>query len=219
VITGGSASRRYAWIAVLIAGYATLAHYTNSNPRAKSLGAVMAIAPPLAVALGFAWRSAYRLPALVAAALVAVLLASHWRIIEGNFPLVYLCEECGVYALLSFTFARTLFDGRVPLCTYWANLVHGPLPAAVARYTRSATAAWALFFALITCASLVLYQYAPLRVWSAFSNFFTIPLVVLMFIGEYAVRRKRLPLEHRTGLLESVRVYLDAARHATTQGQ
>lgn len=219
MITGGSASRRFAWLAVLIAGYATLAHYTNSNPRAKSLGAVMAIAPPLAVALGVAWRSAYRLPALLAAALVAVLLASQWRIIEGNFPLMYLCEECAVYALLSFTFARTLFDGRVPLCTYWANLVHGPLPAAVARYTRSATAAWALFFALITCASLALYQYAPLRVWSAFSNFFTIPLVVLMFIGEYAVRRKRLPAEHRAGLLESVRVYLDASRYPTTQGQ
>ena len=219
MIKGGSATWRHAWIAVFIVGYAGLAHYTNANPRAKSLGAALAIAPPLAVALGFAWRSRYRLPALTVAALVAVLLIMHWRIIEGNFPLVYLCEECGVYAVLSFTFARTLFNGRVPLCTYWANLVHDPLPAAVVRYTRSTTAAWALFFALIACTSLALYQYAPLRVWSAFSNFFTLPLVVLMFIGEYAVRRKRLPLEHRTGLLESVRVYLDASRHATTQGQ
>ena len=215
MIKGGSTTRRYAWIAVLVAGYAIVAHYTNSNPRAKSLGAVMAIAPPLAVALGFAWRSAYRLPALSLAALGTVLLVIHWRVVEANFPLVYLLEECSVYALLSFTFARTLLLGRVPLCTHWAHLVHGPLPVAVARYTRSTTIAWALFFALITCASLALYQYAPLRIWSAFSNFFTIPLVVMMFIAEYAVRRKRLPAEHRTGLLQSVRVYLDSHNHPT----
>jgi uncharacterized membrane protein len=219
VIKGGAATRRYAWIAVLIAAYATLAHYSNLNPRAKNLGAVLALAPPLTVAVGFAWRSAYRLASLAVAALVAALLAYHWRIIEGNFPLLYLCEECGVYALLCYTFARTLFEGRVPLCTYWANLLHGPLPAAVARYTRNTTAAWAVFFALMSCASLALYQYAPLRVWSAFSNFFTTPLVMLMFIGEYAVRCKLLPSEHRTGLLESVRVYLDGARRPTTQGR
>jgi uncharacterized membrane protein len=219
VIKGGPTTRRYAWIAVLVAGYAILAHYTNSNPRAKSLGAVLAIAPPLAVALGFAWRSVYRLPAMAVAALGTVLLVTHWNIVEGNFPLVYLLEECGVYALLSFTFARTLVRGRVPLCTHWAHLVHGPLPAVVARYTRSTTAAWALFFALITCASLALYQYAPLRLWSAFSNFFTLPLVVLMFVGEYAVRRKCIPAEHRTGLMESIRVYLDAQRNPTTQRQ
>jgi uncharacterized membrane protein len=219
VIKGGSATRRYAWIAVLIAGYASLAHYTNSNPRAKSLGAVMAIAPPLAVALGFAWRSPYRLLAFTVAALAAALLAIYWRVVEGNFPLVYFLEECGVYALLSFTFARSLLPGRTPLCTRWADILHGPLPPAVALYTRNTTAAWAVFFALIACVSLLLYQHTPLRVWSAFSNFATVPLVVLMFIGEYAVRRKRLPAEHRTGFLESVRVYLDSQRHPTTQDQ
>jgi len=219
VTKAGAATRHCAWIAVLIAGYAMLAHYTNSNPRAKSLGAVMALAPLLAVALGLAWRSSYRVLSFGVAALAAALLATHWRILESNFALVYLCEDCGVYALLSFTFARTLMRGRTPLCTHWAHLVHGPLPPAVARYTRNTTAAWALFFALIACASLLLYQYAPLRLWSAFCNFFTMPLVVLMFLAEYAVRRKRLPATHRTGLLASVRVYLRSSRHATTQSQ
>ena len=217
MIKGGAATRRGAWIAVLIAGYAIVAHYTNSNPQAKNLGAVMALAPPLALALGFAWRSSYRVLALAVATLAAVLLATYWRVVEANFALLYLFEDCVVYALLSFTFARTLFRGRTPLCTVWADLVHGPLPPAVAGYTRNTTAAWALFFALITCVSLALYQFAPLRVWSVFSNFLTLPLVVLMFIAEYAVRRKRLPPEHRTGLLQSVRVYLDASRHLTTQ--
>jgi uncharacterized membrane protein len=219
VTKAGAATRRGAWLAVLIAGYAIVAHYTNSNPQAKSLGAVMAIAPPLAVALGFAWRSRYRVLALAVATLAAALLAAYWRVVEANFARVYLFEDCGVYALLSFTFARTLLRGRVPLCTRWADLLHGPLPPVVVRYTRTTTAAWAVFFALISCVSLALYQFAPLRVWSVFSNFFTLPLVVLMFVGEYAVRRKRLPAAHRTGLLESVRVYLDSSRHPTTQRQ
>jgi uncharacterized membrane protein len=219
VIKGGPATRRYAWYAVLVAGYAALAHYTNSNPQAKNFGAVVAIAPLLAVALGLAWRSPYRLLAFAVAGLAVALLAMYWRMVEGNFSLVYFLEECGVYALLGFTFARSLLPGRLPLCTRWADLLHGPLPPAVARYTRNTTAAWAVFFALMTCASLLLYQYAPLRVWSAFSNFISIPLVVLMFIGEYAVRRTRLPAEHHSGLWETVRVYLDSQRQPSTQGQ
>ena len=210
------AGRRYIWIAVFIVSYATLAHYTNSNPHAKSLGAVLAIAPPLALALGFAWRSAYRLLAIALGVLAALLLITHWHVAQRIFPQFYLLQECGVYALLGFTFARTLLPGQVPICTHWATLVHGPLPAQVARYTRNTTAAWALFFALITLVSLVLFQYAPLKVWSAFANFLTIPLVLLMFVGEYTVRRRILLPPHRTGLLDSVKVYFDSSRYAAT---
>jgi uncharacterized membrane protein len=215
VIRRRSAAQRYGWIALLVLGYAILAHYTNSHAGAKPLGAVLAIAPPLALALGLAWRSAYRLISLTLAALVAALIFSHWQILEANYPLVYLLEEVGLYALLSLTFARSLVHGRVAVCTYWADLVQGPLPAVVVRYTRKTSAAWALFFALIAAVSLALYQWSPLRVWSAFSNFVTLPLVVLMFIGEYAVRRRALPPAHRTGLWASVRAYLDSSRHRT----
>jgi uncharacterized membrane protein len=97
--------------------------------------------------------------------------------------------------------------------------VHGPLPPLVARYTRKATAAWAVFFALIAAASLALYVFAPLRVWSAFSYFVTFPLVVLMFIGEYAVRRRVLPPLHRSGLLDSVLVYMNSSRRTRIVGQ
>jgi uncharacterized membrane protein len=207
---------RYAWIAVLIVGYAGLAHYTNSNPDAKPLGAILAIAPPFALGIGLAWRSALRLPSLALVAVSAALIIAQWRLIEAHFSIVYLIEELSVYGLLSVTFARTLVPGAVPLCTHWADLVHGPLPAFVARYTRNTTAAWAAFFALMTLSSLALYIYAPLAVWSAFSNFATLPLVGLMFVGEYLVRRRVLPPLHRTSLLASVQVYLDASRRATS---
>lgn len=207
---------RYTWIAVLVVGYGSLAHYTNSNPQAQPLGAILAIAPPFALGIGLAWRSALRLPCLALAALVAALIIVQRRLLEANFSFVYLMEELGVYALLSVTFARTLMRGRVPLCTHWADIVHGPLPAYVSRYTRNTTAAWAAFFALMTLGSLALYLCAPLPVWSAFSNFLALPLVGLMFIGEYLVRRKVLPPPHRTSILASVRVYLDSSRRATS---
>jgi uncharacterized membrane protein len=215
VISARAAAERYGWIALLLLGYAILVHYSNSNDAAKPLGAVLAIAPPLALGLGLAWHCGYRVAALALAVLSAVLIASYWQILESTYSLVYLLEDVGFYALLSMTFARSLAHGRVPLCTYWADRVQGPLPAVVARYTRNTTAAWALFFALIATMSLALYQWSPLQVWSVFSNFVTLPLVAIMFVGEYAVRRRVLPPAHRTGLLASVRVYLDCAARTT----
>jgi uncharacterized membrane protein len=202
-----------------VIGYALLANYTNLTPGAKPLGAVLAIAPPLALGVGLAWRSTYRLVSLALAALAVTLIVIYWQVLERNFPLVYLLEDLGFYVLLSLTFARSLAGGRVPLCTYWADLVHGPLPPLVARYTRNTTVAWAVFFALIAATSLSLYVYAPLRVWSAFSYFVTFPLVVLMFVGEYAVRRRVLPPLHRSGLWDSVLVYLNSSRRTRIVGQ
>jgi uncharacterized membrane protein len=212
VISRRQAAQRYGWIALLLIGYAILAHVSNSNPSAKTLGVVLASAPPLALGLGMAWRSAYRVVSLALAVLLAALLFRYWQLLESNYSLLYLIEDVGLYALLSMAFARSLVRGRVPLCTYWADLAHGPLPELVARYTRKTTAAWALFFALIALVSLALYQWSPLRIWSAFSNFVTLPLVGLMFLGEYAVRRRVLPPQHRTGLWASVRAYLDSSR-------
>jgi len=212
-------TQRYGWTVALVIAYALLANYTNVTPSAKPLGALLAIAPPLVLGVGLAWRSAYRLVSLALAVLAVVLIVNFWQVLRSNFSLLYLLEDIGFYSLLSVTFARSLVGGRVPLCTYWADLVHGPLPALVARYTRKATAAWALFFALVGAASLALYVFAPLRVWSVFSYFVTFPLVVLMFVGEYAVRRSVLPPLHRSGLLDSVLVYLDSSRRTRIAGQ
>ena len=169
-----------------------------------------------------AWKSSYRLGAHPTAPSQRCCLATLlWRTAQSIFPQVYLLQDCGVYVLLGFTFARTLScPAELPLYAVEGHSrLHGPLPPQVARYTRSTTAAWALFFALITLTSLILFQFAPLTVWSAFVNFFTLPLVVLMFVGEYAVRRRTLPPAHRTGLLESVRVYFNSSRYSAVQRQ
>jgi uncharacterized membrane protein len=207
-------SLRIAAIAVCVLGYALLAHYSNSHADAQALGAALAIAPPLAIAVAFAWRSRYRLPALAACVLAGVLVFALWPLIERNFVWAYLAQQSGAYALLSFSFARTLFGERVPLCTRWADMVHGPLSPPVARYTRQVTAAWAVLFAFLTLSVLGLFWFAPLRVWSAYSNFVTGPLIIVMFIGEYAVRRAVLPPLRRTSVFDAVRAYMGSARRA-----
>lgn len=205
---------RIAAIAVLLLGYALLAHYTNSTANAKALGAALAIAPPLAIAVAFAWRSRYRLPALVLCVLLCALLYAGWPVIERNFVWVYLLQQCGAYAVLSFTFGRTLWGGRVALCTGWADMVHGPLSPAVAHYTRQVTAAWTILFAFLTVSVLALFWFAPLRVWSVYSNFVTGPIIILMFVVEYLVRRSVLPPLRRTSVFDAFRAYMTSARSA-----
>ncbi len=172
------------------------------------MGAVLAAAPPIALGLSLLWRSAR--PSLAGALTVAaaLLLYDQWPRLEKQFSMVYLLQECGMYGLLTIGFGRSLASGEVALCTRLADRLHGPLTAREVRYTRQVTAAWACFFGALTLTILMLYLLAPLAIWSLFVNFIALPLIALMFVGEYAVRRRALPETDRRGILASVRVFL-----------
>jgi uncharacterized membrane protein len=166
--------------------------------------------PPLVVGLSLLWRSA---PSWIAGPLTVAatfLLYHGWPQLEKKFSMVYLLQECGMYGLLAFGFGRSLVPGETALCTRLADRLHGPLTPRELRYTRQVTAAWAIFFAALTLAILSLYLFAPLAVWSLFVNFIALPLVALMFVAEYAVRRQALPETDRRGILASVRIFLSS---------
>ena len=55
--------------------------------------------------------------------------------------------------------------------------------------------------------AMVLYSVAPREAWSAFVNLFTIPCVLSMFIGEYAVRRIRFPSLEHSSILDGARAF------------
>jgi uncharacterized membrane protein len=202
---------RQALIAASILIYAVLAHYSNATPGARPLGAVLALAP-LLLALSLAVRRS-RHPLIVGGLLtpacVALLIVS-WRYVEGNFALVILLQQCGAYVMLAVVFGRTLGRGQVALCTRWATALQGPLPAKAQRYTRAVTAAWTVFFISISALSALLYAFAPLRIWSVFSNFLILPLAVLMFVGEYALRQRLLPSMRRITLADTARAYFQS---------
>ncbi len=202
--------RRRLQLAAIIAfvvAFAGLSHYGNSVAKTHDLGVGLALGPVLAVGFALIWRWTHLGVALLAAAGAAVLLRHYWPLLEKNFSVVYLLQEGGFYSLMAASFGQSLLGRRVALCTQLADKVHGPLTPQEVRYTRRVTAAWALFFIAITAATVGLFLFAPLRVWSLFANFCVLPLIGLMFVAEYAVRRRVLPQTPHRGILAAVRVY------------
>jgi uncharacterized membrane protein len=194
-------------VAFLIA-YSALSHYSNSDPQAHDLGAALALAPILTIGLVLIWRWTGAVSAVVAGAAAAWLVRHYWPVFTQNFSIVYLVQQCGFYSLMALTFGRSLLPGRVPLCAQFADRVHGPLTVLEQRYTRHVTTAWVMFFLLNMLATLLLFELAPLRIWSLFVNFCSLPLILLMFIAEYTVRRFTLPqVERSGGLIATLRVY------------
>lgn len=192
---------------LFLIAYSLLSHYSNLNPQALDLRTVLALAPMLTLGLVMVWRWSGALGASLAAAAAAYLLRAFWPLFAQNFSVVYLVQQVGFYSIMAFTFGRSLRAGSVPLCTQLADKVHGPLTPLELAYTRMVTLAWVIFFLLNVAANLLLFEFAALRVWSVFVNFCSLPLILLMFVAEYAVRRRVLPQVQRSGLIATLRVY------------
>jgi uncharacterized membrane protein len=164
---------------LLVTAYAVASHYLNSHPGDDLQSGV---------------ASSGRIAAL-------------WQVLRHHFSLLSLLQESTVYGALGLTFALSLRRNKTPLCTRFADQVHGPLTPDEVAYTRRVTAAWAIFFITVDILSLLLYLRAPLRLWSIFINFCVLPLVATMFIAEFLVRGWVLPQGRRAGLLAPWRVY------------
>ncbi|MDP3710039.1 MAG: hypothetical protein Q8R56_18490 [Polaromonas sp.] len=201
------------WGAVLMLGtaYAVLSHWAAASAEPDLLDALVAIVPPLGLGFVMAWRSPRRAVglALFLAACAALYGISGWLVAHYNW--VFLLQHAGVYALLCVAFGRTLQGGQTPMISRFARIVHGELSPSLIRYTRSATWAWAFYFGGIAGLSLLLFWLAPVPLWSAFANLLGIPLLVLMFAGEYAVRCYVLPAAERAGPLDAIRAYRQAS--------
>ncbi len=204
---------RWLGIATLVIGYPLLAHYTNESAHRGSLGALVAIAPVVLIALVLAWNSPQRIIMLGMLMLSGVALWAGWPTLEQHFGLVYWLQNVGMQLILFMTFGRTLIAGRQPLCTRFAEAVHAPLTPQHESYARQVTVAWTLFFAAMALASTGLFFLAPLVTWSFFANFLTLPLVALMFIAEYWVRRWVLPEMRHTHILDAVRAFRNTSAH------
>jgi uncharacterized membrane protein len=198
---------QFAAVIVLIVAYSVLSHYSNLTPQAQDLAVALALAPMLGLGFVLFWRWSGALPALLLGSAATILLGHYWPLFTRNFSMVYLLQQCGFYAIMALSFGRSLFSGRVPLCTQLADKVHGPLSLQELRYTRQVTLAWVYFFLANLAATFVLFEFAPLRVWSLFVNFCALPLILLMFVAEYVVRRRVLPQVQRNGLMATLRVY------------
>lgn len=197
-IEPASRPQQTVWTRVVLLGAGVIAyqvlvfHTIVSNPDAF-LGAGLMLAP-LLVAVGFVLGRSRRGRLLLATcAVFGVIGCLVWRAVGANPVLFYPVPYLIVYAFLLWLFGRTLRPGRQALITRLATHVHGELPARIARYTRRVTWAWCGFFAVMAMTSMLLYLLEPLPVWSVFNNLLNIPLVVAMYLAEYAWRLWRYP--------------------------
>jgi uncharacterized membrane protein len=127
----------------------------------------------------------------------------NWLLFAALAGALFLLTQVGggVYALLAppialpamaaALFIGTLRPGRVPLVTRMAAAERGALTPELLAYTRNVTLAWAWLLSAITVAALLLALFAPLWLWSLFTNFVCYALMGLMFVGEYLWRRLR----------------------------
>ncbi len=194
-------------VGVFVVAYSGLSHYSNSHAEEHDLATILALAPMMSLGLLLLWRWRGTLTALLTALGTGSLCWHFWPLFKQNFSMVYLLQQLGFYLLMAATFGLSLLPRRLPLCTQLADKVHGPLGPAELRYTRQVTAAWTWFFIANMAVTVLLYEFAPLNVWSLFVNFCTLPLIGLMFAVEYAIRRHVLKQVQTGGLIATLRVY------------
>ncbi len=184
-------------VLTLIVGYAALSHYSNSVPDAKGLATALSIGPILLIGGVLLWRWSRPVVAAPLLAIVGIVLFHCWPLLTRYYEWSDVIQQCAAYAVVSLSFARSLFGGRVPICTQMSDKLHGPLTPVEIAYTRKATVAWTVFYALLAAVILILFFTASLRIWSVFVNFVSFGIIGLMFIADHAVRRRVLP--HRPG--------------------
>jgi len=196
-------------IALIILTYAILVHHVNASGQASALGAILALAPLLLLAITLAGNASSRLAGASLLLVSAVLSWLAWPAIKQHTGLIFWMQDIGLMLVLMITFGRTLLAGRKPLCVHFAEMINGgTLPPEHERYARRVTVAWVIFFALMMLTSTLLFFLAPLATWSIFVNFLTLPLVALMFVLEFMVRRRVLAALPSGHILDAVRAYL-----------
>lgn len=205
---------RLVGIATLIVSYLMLVHYANLSMQGGVLAALLAVAPVFGLALALSWNSSTRLTGCALLAVSCIASWALWSPIRQHSGFIFWVQDVGLQLVLFVTFARSLRAGHKPLCVYFAEMLHGPLPPRQERYARRVTVAWVMFFAMMAIATTLLFFLAPLAVWSFFANFLVLPLTALMFIAEYLVRRRLLPDIPPGHILDAVRAYRNSSARA-----
>lgn len=203
----------------LLMSYFAAVHYASTHaphsPWTVAIGH-----GPLLLALLLLVRKAFGLAAAaMATALICALFYRFHGELQAHAALTYYLQYMGIMICGALFFGLSLRPPRVALCTRFAHYAHEVMTPELQRYTHNVTVAWTLFFVgMGLVSSALFFSPLPVSVWSAFSTLFTVPMVGLMFVAEYAVRRRVLPQEAGHGITGAYRAYLayrdDPARHA-----
>jgi uncharacterized membrane protein len=96
--------------------------------------------------------------------------------------------------LLSFftlCFAKTLLPGKEALLTKIARVIFQDDDPRITAYSRRVTWVWAVFLGILLVQTIALSLFAPIEVWSLFTNILNYLFMSLLFIIEYIYRQIR----------------------------
>jgi len=200
----------WAWKALVVLAciaYQYGVHVSVSNARPDLLRTILLWLPLAVLAAWILARSKNKLlwmAALLAAGMFVYLVEHEEQL---GLAAVSGIPHAAAYLFLLWYFGRTLARGREPLISRFARSMHGALDPEMARFTRTVTLAWCLFFAVQLIASALLFAFAPLGAWSLFINVLNLPQVALMFVGQFAYRMIRYPDYPRVSLWQAIQVF------------
>ena len=208
--------RRLGWLwpalfLLLGAGYQYLVHSAVAGGQIQPVRIALAFLPLFALAWWVATRARDKLRwslILLAAGMTIAALErqEHWGLAAA-----YGIPHAVIYASLLWLFGHTLRHGVEPLVTRLARRVHGTLPPEMAAYTRRVTVAWCIFFTAQLAVSALLFSFASLSIWSLFVNVLNLPLLALMFAGEYVYRSLRHREFPHASFLDGIRAFANDA--------
>ena len=160
-----------------VAGYVALSHWLTVHAAAEAWS-LAAFAAPLWIAgllVALRARSTAGLVALGGVALIIALVVARGGI--GDIQRLFLLQHAGVHVLLAALFARSLGTGRTPAITAVAQRVHRSLTPAMRTYCRRVTAAWLIYFTVMSLLSVAVHALFSLAAWSMLANVLT-PLAI-----------------------------------------
>ncbi len=204
-----SLSQLRRFIAVVFAvSYPVLAHVASVlDSRALTLASVVVLAAAmLAPSLLEGRRWAY-----LALPMVALVIAGLLRL--DAIALVLFAPPVFLNAYLAWLFGHTLADGSIPLIERLVRLLQPPgvpFEPGVIDYARRLTVLWTAIFLFFGATNLLLAALAtpgglfeaagirtaftvPLEAWSLFANVLNYAIVAMLFLAEFAWRRRRFP--------------------------
>jgi uncharacterized membrane protein len=204
----------WTWKALIVlacVAYQYLVHVSVSNAQAGLFYHVLLWLPLVVLAGWILVRSRNKslwLAALLTAGMVVFLMEYQERL---GLAAVSGISHAAAYLFLLWYFGRTLARGRLPIITRFARSVHGTLQPGMELFTRKLTIAWCIFFAAQLIASALLFAFAPLNAWSLFINLLNLPLLALMFAGQWVYRMVRHPDYPRASIWQAIQVFTQDA--------
>ena len=169
-------------------GSQVLAHIVMSENQSGPLRLVLVSLPLLALGYWIATRASNKLWWMFVLLLAGAATYGLENLDGLGLVAAYGTPHATAYLFLLWFFGHTLLRGKEPLVTRLARRVHGTLLPSMIGYTRRVTIAWCFFFGAQLTVSALLFAFSPLEIWSLFINLLNLPLLVLMFAGEYLYR-------------------------------